>query len=273
MSGYLHRVVDALLDELSPALPAIALEGAKGVGKTESARRRARTVLRLDDQEDAELFRSDPELINRAPAPILLDEWQRLPEVWDRVRRAVNRGAAPGRFLLTGSAAPTGVSIHSGAGRIDPIRMRPLSLAERFPGTATVSLALLLEGARAPLHGETPLAGPDYIDEILRSGFPGIRQLRGRALRGRLDGYLENVVKREFPEQGLVIRQPETLRRWLAAYAAATSTVASYATILRAASGAQEPPPAKTTTIAYRDVLSSSGCSTRCRGGNRTARN
>jgi len=252
---YEPRIIDSILDELMPGLPAILLEGAKSVGKTATASRRARSAFHLDDPADIALLRADPANLDRAPAPVLVDEWQRMPELWDRVRRAVDAGATPGQYLLTGSAVPVGAPVHSGAGRIDPIRMRPMSLAERMPGHITVSLAALLRGGRPPLDGETAMVAGGYASEILRSGFPGLRNTEGRMLRARLDGYLENVVRHEFPEQGAHVRRPETLRRWLRAYAAATSTTASYATVLRAAAGEREPPPAKTSTIAYRDVL------------------
>ena len=49
MAEYLRRLVDTELDELMLELPAIVLEGPKGVGKTATAERRARTIVRLDD--------------------------------------------------------------------------------------------------------------------------------------------------------------------------------------------------------------------------------
>lgn len=253
---YSTRVVDRDLDELLPALPAIALEGPKGVGKTATAQRRAKTVIRLDDPADAALLDADPVLLARSDPPVLLDEWQRMPTSWDLVRRAVDNGASPGSFLLTGSAMPADASVHSGAGRIDSIRMRPMSLAERLPGIATISLAVLLAGGRPDIGGDSELTVADYRREILTSGFPGIRRLEGRALRVRLDGYLRAIVQRDFPDQGLSVRRPETLLAWLRAYAAATSTTSSFATIAASASGAAGTIPAKTTTIAYRDILS-----------------
>ena len=95
----------------------------------------------------------------------------------------------------------------------------------------------------------------DYVEEILASGFPGIRRLEGRARRAQLDGYLRGVVDRDVPDQGLAVRRPEALLGWLRAYAAATSTTASYARILDAATPGDSDKPAKTTAITYRDVL------------------
>src|SRR5918995_2670907 len=112
---YLPRILEAELDELFSALPALAIEGPKGVGKTAMASRRSRTIHALDDPGQLELAAADPKRLLEADFPILIDEWQRLPETWDLVRRAVDAGAEPGRFLLTGSASPDGTGTHSGA--------------------------------------------------------------------------------------------------------------------------------------------------------------
>lgn len=171
------------------------------------------------------------------------------------MRRSVDRDARPGRFLLTGSATPTNAPIHSGAGRIVQLRMRPMSLAERAVERSTVSLRALLTGAAPDIGGDTALTLADYAEEIVRSGFPGIRRLPARACRAQLDGYLSRIVEREFPELGHVVRRPGTLRAWLRAYAAATATTAAYNAILDAATPGETDKPAKTTTIGYRDVL------------------
>jgi predicted AAA+ superfamily ATPase len=252
---YVRRVLDDTLDEVLPVLQAVALQGPKGVGKTATALQRASTVLRLDDARQRDVYAADPDRLGSLRPPVLIDEWQRLPAVWDDVRRAVDNGAAAGQFLLTGSAAPAGATIHSGAARIVDFRLRPLSLAERELVLPTVSLAELLSGAKPPVAGVSPVGLDEYVDELLRSGFPGIRGLPDRARRLQLDSYLHTIVHREFPEQGVVVRKPETLRAWLAAYAAATSTTSSYTTILDAATGGSSGKPSKATTVTYRDVL------------------
>lgn len=252
---YRRRVVDDELDELLLGLGALSLEGPKGVGKTATAQRRARTTLLLDDPAQRSLLAADLDRLERARRPVLVDEWQRLPGVWDAVRRSVDRDPTPGRFLLTGSASPTTAPTHSGAGRIVQVRMRPLSLAERGLQATSVSLAALLTGARPEVRGDSRLDLPAYAAEITRSGFPGLRDLPPRALRAQLDGYLARVVERDFPEQGHLVRRPATLRAWLAAYAAATATTTSYNALLDAATAGESDKPAKTTTIAYRDVL------------------
>ncbi len=136
------------------------------------------------------------------------------------------------------------------------MRMRPLSLAEREVESPTVSVANLLE-AGGDIAGSSQLRLADYVEEITASGFPAIRQLPARVRRAELDAYLANVVQREFPEQGYVVRKPESLRAWLAAYAAATSSTTAYTKILDAATAGIQDKPAKETTLSYRDALSS----------------
>lgn len=252
---YNRRSVDAELDELMPELAAIAIEGAKGVGKTATASQRAATVHRLDDPAERGVITGDPSRLVQGVRPVLIDEWQRIPESWDIVRRAVDDGAAPGAFLLTGSASPAGLTTHSGAARIVSLRMRPLTLAERGFTPPTVSLAGLLSGARPPAEGCSELRLTDYVEEIVASGFPGLRGLGQRASRAQLDGYLARIVERDFAEAGHSVRNPVALRRWLTAYAAASSTTASFETIRDAATGGQGEKPAKSTTLPYRDVL------------------
>jgi uncharacterized protein len=252
---YTSRVIDAELDELMQSVAALAIEGAKGVGKTVTAARRAAHVRELDDPVQRSIAIADPGRLLDGPAPVLIDEWQYVPQSWDLVRRAVDAGAEPGRFLLTGSSRPLERGSHSGAARILSIRMRPLALSERGLASPTVSLAELLKGKRQPLGGACRVALEDYVNEIVSSGFPGLRSLPGRALRGQLDGYLRHIVDRDFEELGHNLRDPAALRRWMAAYAAASSTTASFETIRDAATVGQGDKPAKTTTYPYRDVL------------------
>jgi uncharacterized protein len=252
---YLPRVLDGELDELLADLPALVLEGAKGVGKTATASRRARTILSFDDHAQRSIALAEPARLLDRPGPVLIDEWQHVPETWDLIRRAVDGGAAPGRFLLTGSALPAGLGTHSGAARIVSLRMRPLALAERGIAAPTVSLQALLTGAKAAVEGDTECRLEHYTEEILASGFPGLRGLGNRALRAQLDGYLLRIVDRELPELGRSVRNPAALRRWLTAYAAASSTTASFETIRDASSGGHGEKPAKTTTLPYRDAL------------------
>jgi hypothetical protein len=132
--------------------------------------------------------------------------------------------------------------------------MRPMALTERLGLASTVSFGALLAG-NADASGDTALTLADYAGEIVRSGFPGIRDLDGRALRLRLSGYVDRIIDRDFEDEfGTRVRRPATLRRWMVAYAAATATTTTLEKIRDAASTNQGT-PAKATGFAYRDAL------------------
>lgn len=265
--AYLERTVDLELDSLLPFVSAIALDGPKGVGKTDTATRRANHVLHLDDPGQRDVLEADFSLGALPKGTILLDEWQHLPQVWDSVRRRVDSGAPAGRFLLTGSATPVDrAGTHSGAGRIISLRMRPMGLHERGSVDPSVSFTELLYGeggsadepnqaVRVTIEGRTGFGIEDYAAALESSGFPDIMIAPKRARRAQLDAYIQRVIDRDLPDRDFAVRSPETLRRWLAAYSAATSTSASYSSILDATTGGDGHQPAKSTTIRYRDHL------------------
>src|SRR5690554_4342190 len=116
---YRPRTLDSLLEDRLGSSGAVVIEGAKGTGKTETARQRAASVAYLDtDLQLRQLLTIDPSLVLEGARPRLLDEWQVAPELWNYVRRAVDEARQPGQFILTGSATPTDDHTrHSGAGR------------------------------------------------------------------------------------------------------------------------------------------------------------
>jgi predicted AAA+ superfamily ATPase len=130
-----------------------------------------------------------------------------------------------------------------------------MSLAERGLSPPTVRLRDLLYGGAGALEGETDLGLEEYAEEIVASGFPAMRVLAGRARRSQLDGYLARVVDRDFEEVGQAVRKPDTLRRWMTAYAAASSTTATLESIRDAATPGEADKPARTTVVQYREVL------------------
>ena len=252
---YQRRVIDNLLDAHLPGLAAIAIEGAKGVGKTATAKRRATSVLSLSDPRNRASVAANYDLIAELDPPVFIDEWQLEPQVWDRVRQAVDDDpSAGGRFLLAGSAglAP-GIRVHSGAGRIVSLTLRPMALNERGVQEPSVSLRELRSGT--PVGGSTKLTTRDYVDEILRSGFPGIRGLAAPDRDLQLDSYIERLVQRDMPDNGITVRRPAALRAWLRSYAAATASTVDYTKILDAATAGEPTKPARDTVDGYREQL------------------
>src|SRR4051794_32159361 len=151
---YRRRVVDDELDEYldaeSGATVAVALEGARAIGKTSTAGERAMTRYDFDDDTQLAVLEADVGRALAQPAPVLIDEWQHYPPVWDRIRRAVDAHDPPGPFLLTGSGAPKGTGGHTSAGRIFAMRVRPPSFAQRRAGVGAARLRAVLRGHPAP---------------------------------------------------------------------------------------------------------------------------
>lgn len=235
-TAYVPRCIDAELDDLLASLPALLLDGPKGVGKTATATPRSTIVHRLDRTAEAQPIEADPDRVAQ-PGTVLLDEWQRVPEVWDAVRRQVDDDPRPSQFILTGSAPST--ESHSGAARIANVRMRPLTIQERLDLQPTVSMKSLLEHGELEITGESQVQLDQYVEEIVGGGFPGMRHLSGRALRTQLDSYLKRIVDHDIPLEGYRVRRPESVFALMRAYAAATSTTTSFEKIRRAAASGQ----------------------------------
>ena len=225
MVAYRDRVADAELAERLGSAGAVLLEGPKSCGKTATAQRRAATVFRMDTDDSArDLVDTAPELLLSAPHPVLFDEWQVAPKLWNLVRRQVDDlGGEPGRFLLTGSATPRDdVTRHSGAGRYSILRMRPMSLLETGVSTGAVSLAGLFDGDFAPSLAPG-VSVPQLVDCIITGGWPALLDAPVRAAQRWVVDYLSTLVEVDMPAMG-VRRDPTTLRRLLASLARGIGT-------------------------------------------------
>ena len=252
---YTRRLIDDQLEKYFSGLPAISIDGAKSIGKTMTASRYVKQILRLDVDEGIDLMSGGLSALRAQQKPLLIDEWQKYPKSWDYVRRLVDEDYSSGQFLLTGSAIPRHARIHTGAGRIVRLRMRPMSLAERGLESPCISLDDLLSGKLSEVSGRSSLELVDYLEEITSSGFPEIRLLSEEIREIQLDSYIANIVDKEFPDNEIYIRKPEVLIAWLRSYAAATGTVTSYNKILNASTPGESNKPSKVTTQTYRDAL------------------
>ena len=166
---------------------------------------------------------------------------------------------------------PASLGTHSGAARIVSVRIRPMALAERRSGQTTVSLRALLSGERPAVDGHTDWRLEAYTEEIVASGFPGLRGLSGRPQRAQLDGYLLRIVDRDFEELGHQVRNPAALRRWMTAYAAASSTTTSFEKIATPRPAARQRSPQRRRRCPTETSSSVCGSSIRCRPGCRRA--
>jgi predicted AAA+ superfamily ATPase len=234
----------------------VSVEGLRGVGKTTTSQRLAATTFMLDRPANAALFEADAfAAVEGHPSPVLLDEWQSVPSVWDAVRRSVDRDPTAGRFLLCGSSRATvQAARHSGAGRIASIEMRPMTLSERSGAAPGVSLNALLE------HGTDVLPGPQVAYSTAaqralteRAGLPGLLHLDDSAHAMQLEAYLRSVLSADPQLIDGVDRSASRLWRYITAYAACVGTNTAHSTIYNAAG------LSNATAADYHDVLSRLG--------------
>jgi len=255
MAEYLPRVVDAELDERMSSSGAVLIEGPKGCGKTETASQRATSVVRFDTNAAARAqVGLDPDGLFDDPTPILFDEWQRVPEIWDHVRRHVDDLRRRGLYILTGSATPTDArELHSGAGRISTLPMRPMSLFESGHSTGEVSLAALLRGEdqRARL---TTITVPELMERIVIGGWPSLLGEDERFARRWIADYLRQIVEVDIPSLGTTRRAPDRLRRTFASLGRGVGQPVKL-TELGADIAGKDGQPARETVNAYLDAL------------------
>ena len=151
MAGYRERVVGNEVEAALQRRGAVLVQGARGTGKTWMSRDHACSEVRLDDSDMLALAHTDPDYLLSRPPPLLIDEWQHAPALWDRIRRECDDRPGTGHFILTGSARPTdAITRHTGTGRIKRIRMRPMTLQETGLSTGEVSLRQVLDGSTRP---------------------------------------------------------------------------------------------------------------------------
>lgn len=237
VAAYRRRLVDPLLDELLTELPALLIVGPRATGKTTTAARRARTIVRLDRPPEAVAFRADPDAALRGlREPVLLDEWQVVPDVLGAVKRAVDAEPRPARFLVTGSVrADLESPGWPGTGRLVRITMFGMTIAEQLAVVDRTAFVDLLAAGDIP---SVPADPPDlrgYVDLVLQSGFPQPALSFAPAARAAwLRSYVDQMVTRdaEEVESG---RDPALLRRFFQAYALASAAVADDKTIYDAA--------------------------------------
>ncbi len=175
--NYLPRIIDGKIAEYLNAFGAVCVEGPKWCGKTWTSSYHSKSKIFIGDPagnfQNRQLAEMSPAIVLEGEKPRLIDEWQEVPPIWDAVRYSVDQSAEKGQYILTGSATPNHKGIlHSGAGRIAKLRMRPMSLFESMDSTGAVSLEELCNGELAPaLTGDVDLKR--LIDLIIRGGWPG----------------------------------------------------------------------------------------------------
>ena len=239
--GYMPRVADAQIERYLKAFGAVEIAGTKWCGKTWSALMHGASVSYVD--ENLDLARADPSMMLMGARPHVIDEWQRVPAIWDCVRHEVDRARGTrGAFILTGSSTPAARQgeqgpAHSGAGRIGRVRMSPMSLFESGESSGQVSLSGLFAGEFTPCVAERDTVR--LVEAACRGGWPEAVDMEVDAAQLIAHEYVTAALGVSVPALGL---DPDIARRLAASLARNLGQAATYKTIITDMFGAEESP-------------------------------
>lgn len=231
---YLPRIVDLEINESMEVMGAILIEGCKWCGKSTTAIHHAKTIVEFqnpDKKEEYDNIRdTKPSLFLKGEKPLLFDEWQMYPVVWDSIRTDVDHTRLKGQYILTGSAKPKeGETMHTGTGRFARILMRPMSLYESKESTGEVSFEDILNGK--DIEGVSKLTLEDIASIIVRGGWPASLDIKSDAKYKIAKQYVSSLIHEEVKNVDGVERNPEKMKSVLRALARNISTPASDKTL------------------------------------------
>ena len=238
MDKYKPRIIDTLLKKKLQAKGAVLIEGPKWCGKTTTAANFSATKVMLAKPNEKENFRNlleiDSDMALSGDAPMLIDEWQTVPKLWDAVRYAVDERQKMGQFILTGSAVPNKEAEsqreHSGTGRFAWLTMRPMSLWESGESSGAISLGNLFSSPDKIL-AKNKLKMQDIAYLICRGGWPMSVDLPKEVALEQAFDYYDAVTKEDVTRVDGVKRSSERVCRLMRAYARHQGTQASIATL------------------------------------------
>lgn len=236
---YLPRILDGVLKNALSEIGAVLIVGPKWCGKTTTAEKCARSVIKLQDPDMAAAYEAaidtKPSLLLRGDNPRLIDEWQVYPVLWDAVRTSVDERGEDGLYILTGSTVVDETKImHSGTGRIATITMLPMSLYESKESNGSISLKKLFDDQSYCIDGLTSqLTIEKLVYASCRGGWPTSLRKEGSKALSVAKSYLRNICNRDCSSVDKVERSPFRAKAVLRSYARNVSTLASDRTLLR----------------------------------------
>jgi predicted AAA+ superfamily ATPase len=258
ISGLRPRRLLEVVSQRVAEEPVVILTGPRTVGKSTLlaalSGKFGRPVFDLDQPETRAAAAADPGFFVSGPDPVLVDEFQHVPELLDAIKAELNQDTRPGRFVLTGSTRYTVLpqAAQSLTGRAHVVNVLPLSQGE-LDGNRERFIELLWQDPERIPAAAVPACGRDeYVNRVLAGGFPMILQRQtSRARTSWFADYVDLVVMRDVLDIAR-IRQREALPRLLRQFAAQTgqllnitkagqavglesSTANRYATLLEAA--------------------------------------
>ncbi len=209
---YKPRIVDAQIKKYLTLFGAIEVSGTKWCGKTWASLAHGASVTFVDRGANLQIVSADPSYALVGDQPHVIDEWQRVPAIWDTVRHSVDElSGQKGAWILTGSSTPNKEEVsHSGAGRIGRIRMHPMTLSEAADSSANVSLAGLFKGEFIPCQCTGTIE--ELAEIVCKGGWPEIQNQISSDAQIIVKDYLESI----FTQSVLQLGGTELVARRLA---------------------------------------------------------
>lgn len=235
MLNYQSRIADLLLKRKLQTIGAVLIEGPKLCGKSTTAMVQAASVLLMEPGQTLQVAALNPKLLLEGDVPRLIDEWQLAPQLWDVIRREVDRRqGAPGQFILTGSAvaADTSSIMHTGTGRFGWLQMRPMTLFESKESNGSVSLSALFDGEVDIAH-TCSLTLEDVAFAACRGGWPTTLGQTGDLALAHAFDYFDAIVREDISRVDGTRRNQETARKLLRSYARTQGSQISLAEIAK----------------------------------------
>ena len=179
MDNYIRRDLEEKIIAASKEYSCILITGARQVGKStvlEQLMGDEREEVSLDDMVERKLASKDPALfLQTHSTPILIDEVQYGPELFSYIKMAIDKGAAPGSFWLTGLQPFKRMELaqESLAGRIAIIHMPPLSQHEIYGTGKAEPFAIDMDKLKARAKTNAPADLNEIYNRIWNGSLPG----------------------------------------------------------------------------------------------------
>lgn len=238
LTGLADRRLAGVLASRLDEEPVVVLNGPRTVGKStllsQLAQRLGRPVVDCDDPATRSAVRNDPARFVESDAPVLIDEYQHVPELLEAIKAQLNRDLRPGRYVLAGSTryATLPQAGQALTGRVDIIAVHPLSQGE-IDGTHETFVSRLLNGTgmQDTPSPDIPTARDEYAVRATSGGMPvALRRPPGRSRSRWYANYLNLVVDKDVLDISR-IRQREMLHRLLSQLAARSGQVLNIAAV------------------------------------------